>query len=87
MDRDAKTTFGDPQLKYQFTRVDKLPKAARALIISIIEALIRRGRLGRVRVSALSPTGLQPLLFLHLFLVRLNQLPDQAVVALPGVLQ
>jgi len=40
MDYGAKTTFGDAQLKFHFTRVDKLPKAARALIISIIEAVI-----------------------------------------------
>ena len=40
MDYDATTTFGDPQLRFHFTRVDKLPKAARNLVISIIEAVI-----------------------------------------------
>ena len=40
MDYDAKTTFGDPQLRFHFARVDKLPKAARSLIISLIEAVI-----------------------------------------------
>ena len=40
MDYDDKTTFGDPQLRFHFARVDKLPKAARTLIISVIEAVI-----------------------------------------------
>ena len=40
MDYDAKTTFGDPQLRFHFARVDKLPRAARNLIISLIEAVI-----------------------------------------------
>ena len=40
MDYDAETTFGDPQLRFHFARVDKLPKAARNLIVSIIEAVI-----------------------------------------------
>ena len=40
MDYDAETTFGDPQLRFHFARVDKLPKAARNLIISNIEAVI-----------------------------------------------
>jgi len=40
MDYGAETTFGDPQLKFHFARVDKLPKAARNLIISLIEAVI-----------------------------------------------
>ena len=40
MDYDAKTTFGDPQLKFHFTQADKLPEAARNLIISIIAAII-----------------------------------------------
>ncbi len=40
MDYDAEATFGDPQLRFHFARVDKLPKAARNLIISIIEAVI-----------------------------------------------
>ena len=40
MDYDAQTTFGDPQLRFHFARVDKLPIAARNLIISLIEAVI-----------------------------------------------
>jgi len=40
MDYDAKTTFGDPQLRFHFARVDKLPRAARGLIISLIESVI-----------------------------------------------
>lgn len=40
MDYDDKTTLGDPQLRFHFARVDKLPKAARNLIIGIIEAVI-----------------------------------------------
>ena len=40
MDYDAKTTFGDPQLRFHFAQVDKLPEAARSLIISIIQSII-----------------------------------------------
>jgi len=40
MDYDAKTTFGDPQLKFHFMQADKLPEAARNLIISIVAAII-----------------------------------------------
>ena len=40
MDYDATTTFSDPQLRFHFARVDKLPRAARNLIISLIEAVI-----------------------------------------------
>ncbi len=40
MDYDAKTTFGDPQLRFHFARVDKLPRAARGLVISLIESVI-----------------------------------------------
>ncbi|MBA7541246.1 hypothetical protein ES705_33553 [subsurface metagenome] len=40
MDYGTETTFGDPQLKFHFARVDKLPKAARNLIISLIEVVI-----------------------------------------------
>ena len=40
MDYDLGTTFGDPQLRFHFARVDKLPKAARNLIISVIESVI-----------------------------------------------
>jgi len=40
MDYDAKTTFGDPQLKFHFAQADKLPETARNLIISIVAAMI-----------------------------------------------
>jgi len=40
MDYDAKTTFGDPQLKFHFAQADKLPEAARNLIIRIVAAII-----------------------------------------------
>ena len=40
MDYDAATTIEDPQLKFHFTRVAKLPAAARSLVISLIEAVI-----------------------------------------------
>ena len=39
MDYDTETAFSDPQLRFHFARVDKLPRAARHLIISIIEAI------------------------------------------------
>ena len=39
MDYDDKTTFSDPQLRFHFARVDKLPRAARNLIISLIDAV------------------------------------------------
>ncbi len=47
MDYDAKTTFGDPQLKFHFAQVDKLPEAARSLIISIIQEIITYLKSGR----------------------------------------
>jgi len=40
MDYDAKTTLGDPRLRFHFARADKLPEAARDLIIGMIEAVI-----------------------------------------------
>ena len=40
MDYDTKTTFGDPRLRFHFAQADKLPKAAKSLIISVIEAVI-----------------------------------------------
>ena len=47
MDYDGTTTLGDPQLRFHFTQVDKLPKTTRNLIITLIEAVIiyheRRG--------------------------------------------
>lgn len=36
----SKTKFGDPQLRFHFDRVDKLPKDARNQIISVVDALI-----------------------------------------------
>jgi lambda repressor-like predicted transcriptional regulator len=46
MDYDDET-FGDPRLRFHFARVDKLPRAARNLIINLIESIItflERGR-------------------------------------------
>ncbi len=40
MDYNATTTFGDPQLRFHFSRIDKMPKAAINLTISIIEAVV-----------------------------------------------
>jgi len=40
MDYATETTFSDPQLRFHFARVDKLPRAARGLIISLIESVI-----------------------------------------------
>ncbi len=40
MDYATETTFGDPQLRFHFARVDKLPRTARGLIISLIESVI-----------------------------------------------
>jgi hypothetical protein len=40
MDYGNETTFTDPQLRFHFARADKLPKAARNLIIGLIEAVI-----------------------------------------------
>ena len=40
MDYDGKTTFSDPQLKFHFARADKLPEAARKLVIRLIKAVI-----------------------------------------------
>jgi hypothetical protein len=36
----GETKFGDPQLRFHFDRVDKLPKAARNQIISVVDKLI-----------------------------------------------
>jgi transcriptional regulator with XRE-family HTH domain len=40
MDYDAATSIEDPQLKFHFTRVAKLPASARSFVIGVIEALI-----------------------------------------------
>jgi len=40
VDYGAEGEFSDARLKFHFARVDKLPKAARNLIIGIIEAVI-----------------------------------------------
>lgn len=40
MDYDEETRFGDPRLRFHFAQADKLPAAARNLIISIISATI-----------------------------------------------
>jgi transcriptional regulator with XRE-family HTH domain len=36
----GKTKFSDPQLKFHFDRVDKLPKATRKEIIGVVDKLI-----------------------------------------------
>ena len=38
-DYDNETTFSDPRLRFHFARTDKLPRAARNLIINIIESV------------------------------------------------
>ena len=40
MDYDEETRFGDPRLRFHFAQADKLPVAARNLLISIISAII-----------------------------------------------
>jgi len=40
MDYSTETTFSDPQVRFHFAQVDKLPKAKRNVILSVIEALI-----------------------------------------------
>lgn len=40
MDSDPTTTVSDHKLRFQFARADKLPTAARLLIISLIESVI-----------------------------------------------
>ena len=40
MNYDAKNAFGDPTTEVSFCTANKLPKAARDLIIGIIEAVI-----------------------------------------------
>ena len=40
MDYSTETTFGDPQVKFHFAQVDKLPREKRNVILSVIEALI-----------------------------------------------
>jgi len=40
MDYDAETKFGDPRLRFHFAQADRLPEAARNLIISIVAAIV-----------------------------------------------
>ena len=40
MDYSTKTTFSDPQVRFHFAQVDKLPREKRNVILSVIEALI-----------------------------------------------
>ena len=40
MDYSTETTFSDPQVRFRFAQVDKLPREKRNLILSVIEALI-----------------------------------------------
>jgi len=47
MDYGAETTFADPQLRFHLAQVDKLPRAARKLVIDLIEAVITNLDKGR----------------------------------------
>jgi transcriptional regulator with XRE-family HTH domain len=40
MDYSTETTFSDPQVRYHFAQVDKLPREKRNVILSVIQALI-----------------------------------------------
>lgn len=40
MDYDRDTAFSDPRLRFQFAQADKLPEAARELIIAVVKAII-----------------------------------------------
>jgi transcriptional regulator with XRE-family HTH domain len=40
MDFDTRVTIDDPQLKFHFSRVAKMPAEYRSLVISLIEAVI-----------------------------------------------
>ena len=40
MDYGTTAAISDPQLRFHFSRVDKMPKAAKTLVINQIEALI-----------------------------------------------
>ena len=40
MDYNTETIFGDPQVRFHFAQVDKLPRKKRNLILSVIEALM-----------------------------------------------
>lgn len=40
MDYSTEITFSDPQVRFHFAQVDKLPKEKRNVILSVIEALI-----------------------------------------------
>jgi transcriptional regulator with XRE-family HTH domain len=41
MDYSTEMTFSDPQIKYYFVQVDKLPRKRRLLILNVIEALLK----------------------------------------------
>ena len=40
MDYGQETTFSDPRLRFQFAQADRLPEAARELIVAIVKAII-----------------------------------------------
>ena len=40
MDYNTEKTFGDPQVRFHFAQVDRLPRNKRNLILSVIETLI-----------------------------------------------
>jgi len=40
MDYGQDTTFSDPRLRFQFAQADKLPEAARELIVAVVQDMI-----------------------------------------------
>lgn len=54
-DYDDTTTFGDPQLKFQFAQIDKLPEPTRNLISTIMEDLVNY--LGKSQDDQQGPKG------------------------------
>lgn len=40
MDYSTETTFSDPQVRFHFAQVDKMPKEKRNVILSVIQALV-----------------------------------------------
>lgn len=55
MDYDDKTTFGDPQLKFQFAQIDNLPEPTRKLMATIMEDLVKY--LGKSQGGQKGPKG------------------------------
>ncbi len=40
MDYSPASSISDPQLRFHFSRVDKMPKSAKTLVINVIESMI-----------------------------------------------